>query len=120
MWQITNTKKRLKMIKLIEINGNLKIWSNQKFKFHIEINQTVTSFNIFDFWKLRQETNKQYPWCTFKTGIVFEPVKYSPQYLPQRWKDIAADKAKEAGAYEDEKHIFVALLCALLSRSMDA
>ena len=90
------------------------IWKNVKKiyeldwagKFHIEINQTVTSFNIFDFWKLRQETNKQYPWCTFKTGIVFEPVKYSPQYLPQKWKDIAADKAKEAGAYEDEKHIF--------------
>jgi len=90
------------------------IWKNVKKiyeldwagKFHIEINQTITSFNIFDFWKLRQEASKQYPWCTFKNGIVFEPVKYSPQYLPQRWKNMAADKAKEAGVYEDEKHIF--------------
>lgn len=90
------------------------IWKNVKKiyeldwagEFHIEINQTITSFNIFDFWKLRQEKDKQYPWCTFKSGIVYDPEMYSPQYLPQKWKDMAVEKAKEAGAYYNEKHIF--------------
>lgn len=90
------------------------IWKNVKKiheldwagKFYIEINQTVTVFNIFDFWRLRQETNKQYPWCGFRSGLVYDPEKYSPQYLPLKWKDMAVKIAKEAGVYQNEKHIF--------------
>lgn len=74
--------------------------------FNIEINQTVTTLNIFNFWRLRQETNKQYPWCTHRTNIVFEPKMYSPQYIPNEWKNIAIEEAKKHGAYDDEKHIF--------------
>lgn len=72
----------------------------------VEINQTVMTFNIFDFWRLRQEANKQYPWCTFRSDMVFQPEMYSPQYIPGKWKDIAIEKAKLNNAYDDEKHIF--------------
>ena len=71
---------------------------------NIDINQTVTTLNIFNFWRLRQETNKQYPWCTHRTNIVFEPKMYSPQYIPNEWKNIAIEEAKKHGAYNDEKH----------------
>ena len=73
---------------------------------NIAIHQTITTFNIFNFWELRQQTNIQYPWCGFRNGIVYYPPMYSPQYLPGKWKDMAAEVAKKAGAYEDEKHIF--------------
>jgi len=73
---------------------------------HIGIHQTVTTFSIFSFWKLRQETNIQYPWCSFRSGMVFQPPIYSPQYIPQKWKDLAIAEARGHWAYEDEKHIF--------------
>jgi|TARA_R110000803_G_scaffold140612_1_gene207157 sulfatase maturation enzyme AslB (radical SAM superfamily) len=90
------------------------IWSNVKKirelnwagNVDFEINQTVQTLNIFDFWRLRQEVSLQYDWCRFRNFIVYDPHIHSPRFMPDQWKDIAVAKAKEAGAYEDEKHIF--------------
>ena len=73
---------------------------------NFEINQTVQVFNIFDFWRLRQEVNNQFKSFKFRNFIVYTPEFHSPSYIPDKWKDKAKEIAINKGVFEDEKHIF--------------
>lgn len=80
------------------------IWSNTKKISNISnlmLQQTVTLLNIFDFWKLRQ--NSPFPVESF---ICYLPEKYAPQNMPLKWKQKAIEIAKENDAYEGDKNIF--------------
>ena len=91
------------------------IWNNVKRiyeqdwagNFSIQLAQSVQTFQIFDFWKLRQEAFVQYPWLdSVMSFIVYIPKMYSPRFIPKEWKEKAIDIAKAEGAYEGDRHIF--------------
>ena len=73
---------------------------------NFEINQTVQVFNIFDFWRLRQEVSHKFKSFKFRNFIVYTPEFHSPSYIPDKWKDKAKKIAINEGVFEDEKHIF--------------
>ena len=91
------------------------IWNNVKRiyeqdwagNFSIQLAQSVQTFQIFDFWKLRQEAFVQYPWLdSVMSFIVYGPKMYSPRFIPKEWKEKAIDIAKAEDAYEGDRHIF--------------
>lgn len=69
------------------------------------IQQTVTTLNIFDFWKLKQNSN-----IKVRSHACFSPDKYGIRNIPLKWKKRAIEIAKENGVYEKEKHIFQLLM----------
>jgi sulfatase maturation enzyme AslB (radical SAM superfamily) len=93
-----------------------KVWDNVRKiyeevdwtgNFALALNQTVQTYNIFDFWNLRQKAYEDYPWIDhINNFIVYNPEMYSPLYIPKEWKDKAIEIAQQNNAYESEKHIF--------------
>ena len=67
----------------------------------IALQQTVTTLNIFDFWKLRKNS----PFVVHSFAC-YLPEKYGIENMPLKWKERAINIAKENDAYEEEKHIF--------------
>ena len=73
----------------------------------MELAQSIQTFKIFDFWKLKQEASIQYPWLDdVASFIVYDPDMYSPRFIPKEWKEKAIDIAKAEDGYEGYKHIF--------------
>ena len=67
----------------------------------VSIQQTVTALNIFDFWKLPQNSEHD-----VVSNITTLPEFYAPKNLPEKWKKKAIDIAKENGMYNKCSHIF--------------
>ena len=65
--------------------------------------QTVTTLNIFDFWKLNKFNDTGIEIMTFHT---YGPPKYSPMNIPDKWKKIAISIAKENSQYEENSNIW--------------
>lgn len=81
------------------------IWDNAKTILAIHpntsIQQTVTLLNIFDFWKLRKNSD-----IPIDSYICYIPDKYAPKNIPIKWKERAIQIAKDNNAYKDDEHIF--------------
>lgn len=98
-------------------NGK-KIWENiQKIsqlpwpdKIHIALHQVVTPYNIFDFWELGKLAREETPWIEHYSEVVYEPFYQSIVYMPEKWKQRAIDIAKENNCYQQEEHIFKAMM----------
>lgn len=67
------------------------------------LQQTVTTLNIFDFWKLNKFNDTGIEIMTFHT---YGPPKYSPMNIPDKWKKIAISIAKENSQYEENSNIW--------------
>ena len=98
-------------------NGK-KIWENIRKiselswadRYHISTTQVIVPYNVFDFWELGQLAYET-PWIDqHYSEVVYEPFYQSIVYMPEKWKQKAIDIAKENECYEDEIHIFNAMM----------
>lgn len=78
---------------------------NLKNKPDITIQQTVSIFNIFDFWKLGKKYHD-----ALHVGFVEYPKHYSPIIMPRKWKEKAIEIAKANNSYNKYVHIFNLLM----------
>lgn len=65
------------------------------------IQQLVTTLNIFDFWKL----GKNSPLKVI-TKVCYLPKRYAPKNMPLKWKEKAIQIAKENNVYDKNIHVF--------------
>jgi wyosine [tRNA(Phe)-imidazoG37] synthetase (radical SAM superfamily) len=80
------------------------IWNNvQKIKefSSCNIQQLVTTLNIFDFWKLQENSQMK-----VITKVCYSPDKYAPKNMPLKWKEKAIQIAKENNVYDKNIHVF--------------
>jgi MoaA/NifB/PqqE/SkfB family radical SAM enzyme len=75
------------------------IWKNvKKIKaYEITIQQTITTLNIFDFWRLEKNNDTD---IEIRPFVAVGPAAYTPINMPDKWKQRAMDIAKENGVFD--------------------
>ena len=71
---------------------NLKKVSELSNVSELKIQQTITILNVFDWWKLHEHNDSG---CSFRVDVAHMPPKYAPTNMPEDWKKLAIDLAKD-------------------------
>jgi MoaA/NifB/PqqE/SkfB family radical SAM enzyme len=81
-------------------------------KKNVGIQQLVTAYNIFDFWKLglfidKYKNNPRY--SSVEPSYIFYPEEMKIQNIPMKWKNKAYELGKEAGVAKRYDYIYAAM-----------